>query len=232
MRARSLLLVCLAVAWPDAAQAKTWWDYLEALSGPGPFKGKVNLTANVYCAGQISNVGGKRERSDTFKPPLFDDHPNWLGRSTLPATLAEVSATPCVYFDYAKLEAEGAAARFTFPVQATFLETGLNYRLLHSLEVGAGLGLLTFRTQTTATDIVVHRAALTPVRLTLMPLHALPALRKRSWPGAFQVYFRQSFIVGALDGEDFGIAADQFREESEFVRSFGFRVDVTKLLRF
>lgn len=231
MRARSLLLVFLAVAWPDPAHAKTWWDYLEALSGPGPFKGKANVTANVYCAGQVSHVGGKRERSATFKPPFFGDHPNWFGRSTLPATLAEVSATPCVYVDYSKLEAAGTA-RFKYPVQATYLETGLNYRVLHSLEVGAGLGLLTFRTETDSTEIVVRRAALTPVRLTIIPLHALPALRKRSWPGAFQVYFRESFIVGALDGRDFGVAAEQFREESEFVRSFGFRVDVTKLIRF
>lgn len=214
------------------AEAETWWDFLEALSGPGPFRGRNYATGDVYCLEQPStDARGSAARSDDFKPALIKARPNWFGRSRLPQTLDQVGNEPCIYFDYAGLRSE-PDAKYPFSVQAHFLETGVGYRILPAVEVGAGAGVLRLVTDMDAVTRSVHRLTVTPVRVKVMPLFVFRPLRKRTWPAAFQVYYRQSFIAGSLDGEDFGIPREQFSENGEFVRSFGLRIDVTKFFRF
>jgi len=209
-----------------SAHAAGWWDYLEALSGPGPFKGYTDIFANLYCVGQeearkaqgvdIAKVGG-------LKDGLF-------GRVTN-GSITSGQTEPCIYFDITSLQAE-ADDRFPI-VDATFYEFGLEYRVLRTVDFGFGAGALHLNAKPINQEAVSSNVLmLTPIRVTIMPLWAIDSLRKHPWTSILKVYFRQSFLVNNLDGTNFGVPASVFHERGEFVRSVGVIIDLTKAVRF
>jgi hypothetical protein len=217
-----------------SAHAAGWWDYLEALSGPGPFKGYGWFTLDVFCGGQTRDYAAGEavgDKLDRLVPNLSALPPGILGR-TRPATRGNEHDQPCLYIDITHLTSD-ANRRFPFPVEATFRESGFSFRLLAPLELGAGLGGLSLHTNA-ADDVKLDKSVfmLTPLRVKIFPLYAFRQLEGRKWPGLIQVYFRESLLVGHLDGRDFGVSEDVFAEDSEFVRSFGVRIDIGKLFRF
>src|SRR4249920_82239 len=131
-----------------SAHAAGWWDYLEALSGPGPFKGYGWFTLDVYCTGQsrvyVADAVGTffNEKLGLSKLP-----PGLLGRTQPPSWQTD-REQPCIYIDITAPHLTSEPnKRFPSPVEAVFRESGVAYRLLPALELGAGAGGLSLHTK-------------------------------------------------------------------------------------
>ncbi|MGE3509671.1 MAG: hypothetical protein AB7N65_12400 [Vicinamibacterales bacterium] len=217
----SALVLVAALAPRPAYAGKSWWDFLEALSGPGPFKGKSHYMFEGVCAGPTDTRTSDQRRELT-----------WIGRPSVsgPPSLEDIARRPCLYFDLARLE---APARPPYPdaVAATFSEIGVSYALIRPIDLGMGAGVLRFSTPTPAGARTETRAVVTPIRFVVKPLFMIPSLQKREWPDVIRVYFKQSLLIGGLNGGDFGADPAVFSEPSEFVRSFGLVIDAGQLVR-
>lgn len=215
-------LVLVAVLAPRPAYAgKSWWDFLEALSGPGPFKGKTHFMFEGVCAGSTDTGASGKPREL-----------KWIGRphDSSPRSLEDIARRPCLYVDLARLE---APERPPYPhaVVATFSEVGVSYAVIRPIDLGIGVGVLRFSTPMSSGTRTETRAVLTPIRFVVKPLFMIPSLQKQEWPDVLRVYFKQSLLIGGLNGGDFGADPAVFSEPSEFVRSFGLVIDVGQLGR-
>src|SRR5262249_21187586 len=130
----------------------------------------------------------------------------------------------CVYFDQGFFSAE-ADTRFP-KVKATLTDFGGSVRVVDGLDFGAGIGRISF----SANGSHSSKLTVTPFRAVLRPI--LLAVRwpeRRRWMGAVNLYWKETFVKGPLDGSDFGVAAASFSGKSELVRSFGMQFDLTAL---
>jgi hypothetical protein len=198
----SLVLVLAAVS-SRPAEANLW-DWLDQLSGPGPFASRGNIAFTLQC----EPAPGTRTRDD-----------NWLN------ILRPDERGQCWYFDQRVFRSE-ADDRFG-PVTASISEVGSSYQLVGSLEVGAGAGLARFSSEGASAT----RLTLTFPRLVFKPLRLIPQLDERRWPSFFQVYYRETLIVGPLRHDDFDFEEGvTFSVDHDRVKSMGFIIDVTAFL--
>ena len=134
---RFLIVAVLAcgglMASPVPASASLM-DWLQELSGPGPFNAKViNLIVDVCPTGHKYR-DEKRTELDMFASDY--DEPNWD------------KPRICVFIDHRRLKNDGAGDNFgagTIDVQ-TF-EFGASARLHRSVSIGFGLGRIGFKSQ-------------------------------------------------------------------------------------
>src|ERR1700730_6790350 len=57
---RLCALFILIAAWPSSVRAQGWWDFLEELSGPGPFYGGVTAVLKPVCF--VERAPGRDDR--------------------------------------------------------------------------------------------------------------------------------------------------------------------------
>jgi hypothetical protein len=95
------------------------------------------------------------------------------------------------------------------------------------VDVGAGIGWVTFAGNG------VHapaRFTITPIRLILRPITlAVPEEHRKRWMGVLNIFWKETYVRGRLNAEQFGSSTDTFSVNGELIRSFGFNVDVTAL---
>lgn len=207
LRVTSLVLITMLV-WSQPANAD-WWDFFAELSGPGPFHGRghwpENVMATIYCHGVSSGSGWVR---------LLDK--------------AEARG-PCFFADLRNFEAPNDDKFFR--TRATVTEIGPTYRLAPPIEVGIGVGVIHFNSTSRTAD----RFTLSFPRVVLKPILLVPSWqesRKGNW-GFFQIYFRETRILGELNGkDDFRAASTRpFQARNDMVASTGFLIDVVGLTR-
>jgi len=206
LRITSMVLIVMTI-WSVPAKADIW-DWLEQLSGPGPFNGRGKLpesaTATIYCHG-------------------FDSGSGWL------RLLNRADARgPCVFADVHNFEAPDDE-RF-FRVRATLTEFGPTYRIAPPVEVGIGVGLIRFN----STGKITDRMTISFPRVVFKPLLLVPSLqekRKGNW-GFIQMYFRETHILGKLNQDDFRPQrGTTFHTDEDMVASTGILIDVVGLTR-
>ena len=178
------LVMCLGGPSPAYAAAwDRWWDYLDQLSGPGPFHGGPTLATTFGCVKEGKFVWVSAvPASDTFR---FE---------------------PCWYFDWRQLSAE-PSARFGH-VDADLVETGLSVEW-RFLELGAGVGVARFTTAAGDTTHSVNNFTLTPVRLVFKPLRIFSRSPRL---GFLQVIGRDTIRFGRLTAADFVAPASAWPE--------------------
>ena len=207
LRITTLLLITMStLSQPAKAD---WWDFFAELSGPGPFNGRgklpENATATIYCHGVSSGSGFFRllDRGD--------------------------SRGPCIFADVRLFEAPDDDKFFR--VRMTVTEVGPTYRLAPPIEVGVGIGVIHFNSNGRTAD----RLTVSLPRLIFKPFllsSSLQEKRKGNW-GFFQMYFRETHIVGELNSnDDFRPKAGHtFKTNDDLVPSTGFLIDVVGLTR-
>jgi hypothetical protein len=214
MRRLMVLLMVLTVQLGlcCAPAEANWWDAIEALSGPGPFSGRGNVMTTI-C------------------PPLGGNRAGPSHILSRPADLPE--SVPCFFLDFRNFKAEEDDR---FPeVSAKVVEFGFSFQLRRALEMGSGVGWIRFKSASRlgGTDVTTDRMTLTPLRVVVKPLLALPYFRQHSrWGSVLKYYVRESVLIGRLTGEDFGVQRGVFNTEHEFVTSAGFIIDVGELLGY
>jgi len=208
---KRILIVALMVAgvagFPAGATARGLddiWDIIDALSGPGPFKGGPVLAATINCW----EDGSPRFRRAMSNPDRLD---------------------PCLYVDFRDMYVEPKGPYGT--VTAKLLETGFSFEQYRFLELGAGFGVAFFSTTVDGTDYNVTNFTVTPVRVALKPLRLIRKWRDNSRAGFLQVHFRGTVRFGEIDGSDFGAPAGTFKAGTEFLRGGSLVIDVLQAVR-
>jgi len=212
VRVNALVLFVMLI-WVQPARAD-WWDWLEELSGAGPFHSRGNLSGTLYCNKDSvngTNLGG------WFKP---------LGRDS--------TKHVCYYADVRLFKAD-ADTRFQ-ETTADLYEAGTMFRPVRDIpafEIGAGAGLM----HMSSGGIKSDRFTISFPRIALKPLLLIGPLQKREHAddyGFIQLYFRETRTLHAWSPTDFstqpGVTYNP-PQNGEVLRSFGFIVDATLLGR-
>jgi hypothetical protein len=119
-----------------------------------------------------------------------------------------------------------------YPVDIVWGEIGTSIWLHETLEIGAGVGAIFFTSRDSLTEkrYTGVRPTISFPRVVFRPLLAFPTVNDSRW-GFFQVYFKESIIVGTVDQSDFATKPGHtFSRESQRVTSMGFIIDVIALL--
>jgi hypothetical protein len=206
MRRGTWLALILLIVSARPAKANIW-DILLELSGPGPFDGRGNASATIYCHGFDSGSGFLR----------LLDRPDARG--------------PCFFVDVRRFESPDDE-RF-FRVRVTTTEVGPMYRIAPPIEVGFGVGVIHFNSSGRTAD----RATFSFPRVVLKPLLLVPSWqgKRKGNLGFFQFYFRETQILGELNKKDDFRATptntQPFKVNNDLVASAGMIIDVVGLVR-
>lgn len=211
----ALRLGCLVLAMFLIGSARAEadiWDWLSELNGPGPSHSRGNVMINIFC-------------SDSEKKGTF-------------ARAFQIPKDPkvgtCFFFDTRRFRAE-EDARF-YRVDSSVTEFGTSVRLHAAVELGAGIGWMRFNSEnpTTTTEFEGTRLTISFPRLVFKPLLAAPVARLQNdgdW-GFFQMYFRETIVVGDLTQDDFASKPGTvFDRRHQRVRSMGFIIDLPSGVR-
>jgi hypothetical protein len=205
------------VASPVPASASLM-DWLQELSGPGPFNAtNINWIVDV-CPSKFSEEtsSGRNIFASAYKRPKF-----------------------CFFFDHRRLKNDEVGDNFgagTINVQ-TF-EFGVSAQLHRSLSVGFGLGRIGFKSER---DAQPARLLVTIPRIVVKP--ALIFGDNGFWndheslrtvASILNFYIKNNIISGKLTGADFGLSSGEangnFAVSHDRVWSSGFVLDFTEVL--
>jgi len=141
----------------------------------------------------------------------------------------------CAYFDFGGFTndvGETGVDLNGFPtVTADLFDFGGVARLHDGLDIGGGFGFVRFSSESAQGTIHETRMTLTPLRTVVRPLLLVwPEHRRKKWMGILSLYWKETYIVGELQGADFGAPENSYRSNGELVRSFGVTLDWTALI--
>jgi hypothetical protein len=207
-----VLAATCALARPASAYAQgDFLDWLEGLSGPGPFHGYFrSVNSRALCT---LNDGGKHSVDW------------WCGNDTdqriktvLGVEVAWPDSDAHIRFADATSELQN-----TGRVRATRVLFNYYYRFNSMLDVGVGAGWITF----TASDFdnQVH-PILTPFTLTFTPFGFVHDEKYARLGRVFRVKFSERYILRDILAKDFGSNISKyFQSGGEFNRGISFGVD-------
>lgn len=226
-------LVCLSsIAVPAPASAGLM-DWLQELSGPGPFNGKYfNVMVDMCPAGAGAMSGGKRdifateyewpESRHKFRLCFFADNRRFTNGNP---------------DDNSGVGDNFGAGRIDVHAQ----EFGASARVHPAVSLGFGVGWIKFNAKDRGAETT--RFLVTAPRIVLKPalifgskdFWEAPRNRKyRTVASVFKFYIRNNIIHGDLTGADFGLrdgdANFNFAVRHDRVWSSGFIIDLSEVL--
>ena len=204
------LVLLFACAQPARADI---WDWLEEMSGPGPFKtkplvgrvGPGNMTYTLFC---------RAPKGKADFTPFFE-----RGRDGLSEEVT--SGEECLTLDFRKFRFPGNGRFEATSVQITELSYG--YKIGPAIEIAGGVGWF----RTSSEGVSGSQIEVSVPKVTVMPALFFDAAQKhRDW-GFFQAYFRHSHILAELDATNFGLKRgnENFKLTSDGVASAGFIIE-------
>jgi hypothetical protein len=220
------VLACGGLMASPVPASASLMDWLQELSGPGPFNAKdFNLIVDVCPTGHIY-TDATRSELNIFASDYDKRNPE--------------KPQICLFIDYRRLRNDGAGDNFgagTIDVQ-TF-EFGASARLHRSVSIGFGIGRIGFDSQKGGEPA---KLLVTAPRIVFKP--ALIFGRDEFWDrqnkfvkaaaGIFKFYIKNNIIVGKLTGADFGLSPGDanfnFAVSHDRVWSSGFVLDFTDVL--
>lgn len=223
-------LTCSSLMAFPAPGSASLMDWLQELSGPGPFNAKVfNVIAEVCPTGHKYRTEGTSQKLDIFAS-------EYEKRDATDSRKVQI----CVFFDNRRFKNDGAGDNFgagTIDVHA--FEIGASARLHRSLSIGFGVGRIGFGTENGSEPA---RFLITAPRLVFKP--ALIFGSEQFWErqstavkvaaSVFKFYIKNNIISGKLTGADFGLspgdASYNFAVSHDRVWSSGFVLDFSEVL--
>jgi hypothetical protein len=199
------LVIVMVLAVPRPASARFFWSWLEEFSGPGPFTGRTVVLTGCF-----------RSRFPVASPLVGEP-----GRPL-----------PCVYFDKGWFDVERDDRRGFPEIALGMNDFGGSLRIVDGIDLGAGIGWISFRPQVAGQTEETHRkATVTPIRVVIRPLLvAVPSHMRRKMMGILSIYWKETYVDGPITGRHFGVSESQFHSNGELVRSFGIILDLTALV--
>ncbi len=219
-----LVVAAILLAGSRPARAGDIWDYLEQLSGAGPFHGKGTIAFTGGCLGSFVGSAAVRKQFDS-------EQFRWAGIPYAEANALD-PRTPCFFFEKNFGLSADPDGRFD-EVKAHLWSVGVTFPIRRALEVGFGVGQLSFDSK----GVSSSRVAITIPRVVIKPLFllstipSLSELRKKQY-GVLKFYLNTVTIAGTA-GEDFGISNTVYDERGkrDWLTSVGFTFDLLELVR-
>ncbi len=225
MRRDTLKLLRIAFALsmmltiPASARAN-FFDWLQEMSGPGPFDSKEGAYLFTLCPTNLT--------SGIFQDPGLKAEPGF-------------DKKPCVFLDRRNLKYDGKG-EFPAAVGLLTYDAGLAWRMAsyRRLSIGVGVGTAKF---TGRGDVKRERLTLTLPRVEAMPLALLAPLffgpekteklARSRWLRVVKYHAGFVFIPGSVDSTTFGVPMEEknFSRGHEFLFSRGVFIDFGELVR-
>jgi hypothetical protein len=218
-------LVCLAsMAFPAQASASLM-DWLQELSGPGPFNAKrLNVIVDLCPARLKARSSGEHIFASEYEPRDVKDKPRI-----------------CLFVDNRLFKNDGAGDNFgAGEIDVHAVEFGASARVHRSVSIGFGVGWIGFNAKdrgekTTKFLVTAPRIVFKPVFIfgsedfwkddKHKPLRIVASM--------FKFYIRNNIICGKLTGADFGLKQGDpnlnFAVRHDRVWSTGFVLDLSEL---
>ena len=212
-----LVLVALcALARPASVYAQSdFIDWLEGLSGPGPFHGYfMSVGSRAFCT--VDDGNGQK-----IKWWCADDSSRAV-RTVLAAEFAFGSSDSNTRFSDAPSEPQN-----TLPVHATRVLANYYYRFHPMLDLGVGAGAIVFSGDDFTNQV---HPVLTPLTLSFTPFGFLHEAKNIRWGRVIHVNFSERYILGDIRAADFNSAASKYLKEGEFNRNISIAVDLWPVL--
>jgi hypothetical protein len=209
-RTLAIMVVALcALARPASVYAQSdFIDWLESLSGPGPFHGYfMSASSRVFCT---SNDGG------TVKADwCFDDTSEKI-KSVMTAEFAFASSDGNLRFADATTEVQNS-----LPVHATRVLVNYQYRFHPMVDLGVGVGAIVF-----SGDDFTNQAhpILTPLTMTFTPLGFLKG-DKAKWGRVLRIKYSERYILGDIRAQDFHSLVSKYVKNGEWNTGISFSLD-------
>lgn len=210
-----LAATCL-LALPTTAYAQSdFIDWLEGLSGPGPFHGYfMSASSRAFCTVADSN-------GQTIRWWCPDDTDRNI-RTVLSAEFAFASSDSNPRFADAASEPQNR-----LPVHATRVVANYSYRFHPMLDLGVGAGVIVFSGDDFTNQV---HPLLSPLTLTFTPFGFLHDEKNARWGRVLRVKFSERYILGDIRAADFHSFASTYLKQGEFNRNISIGVDFWPVL--
>jgi len=229
-RALCLLLTVLAIGG-SAAPARAeiaWWDYLEQMSGPGPFDrrgplGVFTIDSAFACRLAAPQDGGSRwitlKSSDCLLSPTRTG-----ARRVQDFFALRVGATST---DETRPLFEDRSEELRGKVTAWVIDVRFKRRLDAAIVLAAGGGMIFFTGDTLDNHVV--RPTVTPLSVEFTPLGLFHRTEPQRYDGLVGLRFEQMAVLGGLQATDFNRASTSpFKSDNiDLIRRFSITVDIS-----
>lgn len=204
---RMVVLAGVFALLPGVASAQDgWWEWLEKLSGPGPYQG-VGVGVRVFCIlDDYSVVSCLSDRRDEI-------------RHLVTVRAAFLSSGDNTRFSDAPTDTE--------TVRIFRLEPVYLWRAHPALDLGVGLGFMRF--SGVGFDSL-YRFTLTPLSITFTPGAVPTSVAGRRAARLVRLRYDVTFVTQGYTGADFGNTTTTFSSGAETLSSFKIVFDVGSLI--
>ena len=218
-----------------------WWDWLDKLSGPGPFNNGFLLDFRVFCQVEVADPKA------ASAPPLdsFGEATVWttpsLARGVGRQCLAN-AVSPDTNKNVVRSYFEVRGGRITTEVQPLFSDvpgeligkvaahqiSGTFMRQVDPLlAVGAGAGVMWFSGDNV--DGRPARLVFTPISVAISPLKIFPGIDPQK-ASALTIRVEELMLVGGLEARDFNPgSSSSFKTRGDLVTSVSVMIDAFAL---
>lgn len=212
---RLLLLLGVFAMWPSTASAQRgFWDWIEGLSGPGPFHG-YSFGYRLFCTKEFD---GRDQRLYNVDPRCFNDgDPNI--RQMIDIRFGRFSSNDNPRFASTPSDPQPDRRE----VELFKLEPSAAVRLNPMLDVGIGLGFVRFSGEGFES---FWRTTLTPLKVSIAPLALrVPPNVRGKWSRLIKLHYDVTYFPEGFTGADFGNTKTTYSTASDWARSFGVELD-------
>jgi hypothetical protein len=188
-----LLVVTLISFFPARAYAlEGWWDWLDALSGPGPFHG-IGIGQTLFCKAGTNNNFTRLCWRESDQRQIVEARVSWFVWG----------------FGDQRFQDDPGDNR---SINAFSLDGFYLFRINEDLDidVGPGVGLLRYSGE--GFD-PVYRFTFTPLSFSIAPFRSAQSPVAR----AFRLRLDSMYVPQGFEGSDFGNFVTQFKTNGEFL---------------
>jgi hypothetical protein len=183
-------------------------DWLESLSGPGPFHGYFqSVNARVFCT--VSDGGTQIAKW------CLDDTSEKI-KTVMTAEFAYASSDGNPRFADATTEPQNS-----LPVHATRVMANYQYRFHPMIDLGVGVGAIVFSGDDFTNQM---HPILTPLTMTFTPLAFLKG-DKAKWGRVLRIKYSERYILGDIRAQDFHSLVSKYVKNGEWNTGISFGVD-------
>jgi hypothetical protein len=213
---RLMVLTAVCAVLPARVFAQSdFIDWLEQLSGPGPFHGYfMSVGSRAFCT--LDEGDGQKIRwwcADDSSPKI---------RQVVNAEFAFASSD-----DHSRFQDATSEPQNTLPVHATRVVANYYYRFHPMLDLGVGAGVIVFSGDDFTNQV---HPILTPLTLTFTPFGFLHGEKDVRWGRVFRVIYSERYILGDIRAADFHSFASTYLKQGEFNRNVSLSLDFWPIL--
>ena len=221
-RAQVIAVLTLVLLCPRPAFAgRSFWGWLEEMSGPGPFRG-TDVTFTVLC-----DYGPRRLHSCSRLPPTTVDrdatHPI-VGTLVVKIGRYTSSENDPRFKDRPLSEENNQGKVLVRPLSVIYMARRGPF------DFGPGIGVWRISADSGADFPAFTKLVLTPMTAAVSPLALVPDWKNRLWARALRLEVDTSYVVGGFSADNFKNSHTTFKAPHEFLTRAAIVVDLGALL--